>query len=171
MTVTSFKCPNCGADLQVEEGRTMCFCNYCGTQIHIDDGTIRVNITKRIVDEARLRELDLQEQNRIRQEANESQKEAEAKKKITNWWTAVVVCQAVFAIIFMLSISSGNADMSVPGIGGMVAAIILSIMRPDAYYLKEPPRPQSRFALFWALWIGGLCASLTLGGILAAPFS
>lgn len=33
----SLKCPECGANLSVEEGRTQVFCSYCGTKITINN--------------------------------------------------------------------------------------------------------------------------------------
>ena len=67
MKLTSMRCPSCGAEIQIPEGKPFFFCTFCGTQIHVEDGTIRVEITKnvnienRYVDVARLRQLELQE--------------------------------------------------------------------------------------------------------------
>ena len=35
----SLKCPECNANLEIEEGRKRCFCQYCGTKIMLDDGS------------------------------------------------------------------------------------------------------------------------------------
>ena len=76
------KCPSCGADIQIPEGKSLFFCTFCGTQIHVEDGTIHVEITKnvnienRYVNAARMRELELQEQERLRIE----QQQLEEKK-------------------------------------------------------------------------------------------
>lgn len=69
VTFNSIKCPECGANLEVEEGRKKIFCSYCGTQVLITDEN---EYTYRYVDEAgitrsendtkvRMRELDLEE--------------------------------------------------------------------------------------------------------------
>ena len=55
--IISLKCPECGATLDVEEGKKFYFCNYCGSKILIDDGN--TNNTNRIVDEARIREAEI----------------------------------------------------------------------------------------------------------------
>jgi ribosomal protein L37AE/L43A len=34
-------CPNCGAQIHAKEGRKFMYCEYCGTQIALDDGTQR----------------------------------------------------------------------------------------------------------------------------------
>ena len=58
MKTINVKCPNCGADLQFEEGGTNYFCQYCGSPVHIDDESLRI----RIVDEAALRKVELEKQ-------------------------------------------------------------------------------------------------------------
>lgn len=69
ITVNAVKCPSCGADLPVEEGREKIFCSFCGTPIvitnenehiyrHIDEAGIKQAETDRMV---RMRELDLEE--------------------------------------------------------------------------------------------------------------
>ena len=63
------KCPECGADLSIEEGRQQAFCTYCGAKVliqnenefiyrSIDEAKIRQAETNRIV---RMRELELEE--------------------------------------------------------------------------------------------------------------
>lgn len=69
VSFNSIKCPECGAKLDVEEGREKIFCSFCGTQVLIKDEN---EYTYRFVDEAgivrsdnntkvRMRELDLEE--------------------------------------------------------------------------------------------------------------
>ena len=45
MKVRALKCPSCGANISVEEGKDRCFCTYCGTPIIIDDETQRIKFT------------------------------------------------------------------------------------------------------------------------------
>lgn len=65
----SIKCPECGASLDVEEGRQQIFCSYCGTKVmvqndneyiyrHIDEAGIKQAETDRMI---RLREVELEE--------------------------------------------------------------------------------------------------------------
>ncbi len=72
MKIYEMKCKNCGADLKVSEDRQFIFCEYCGTKNLIEGGTIRseVNHTGTVTyrDEAKLRELELKEAERIREE-------------------------------------------------------------------------------------------------------
>ena len=37
MKIISLRCPQCGADLNVESSRQFIFCEYCGQKIYIDD--------------------------------------------------------------------------------------------------------------------------------------
>ncbi len=51
------KCPGCGADLTVkDENRDFMFCEYCGTKVRLDD----YQETHRYVDEARIKEAELE---------------------------------------------------------------------------------------------------------------
>ena len=58
MKVISLKCPECGASLSIEEGRTQCFCQYCGTKIMLDDER---SYTKTIhtIDDAKIRQAEI----------------------------------------------------------------------------------------------------------------
>ncbi len=69
ISITTVKCPECGASLEVEEGRQQCFCSYCGAKIiisneneyiyrHIDEAELKKAETSRMV---KMRELDMQE--------------------------------------------------------------------------------------------------------------
>ena len=72
MKVYELKCSNCGADLKVSADRKIIFCEYCGTKNLIDDEIIRSEVnhsgTVSYRDEAKLRELELKEAERIREE-------------------------------------------------------------------------------------------------------
>lgn len=71
MKLIILKCPSCGAQLSVEEGRDYTFCQYCGTKIilekdnvfiyrHIDDADIKRAETERII---KLKELEIEERS------------------------------------------------------------------------------------------------------------
>ncbi len=57
MKITALRCTACGADLQSEEINNLMFCPYCGTKLAMEDDNIE--ITNRIVDEARLKEAEI----------------------------------------------------------------------------------------------------------------
>lgn len=60
MKIKSLKCPECGANLEIEDGFTSCYCEYCGCKLILDSDkqecTINKNInnTTRIIDEAKI---------------------------------------------------------------------------------------------------------------------
>ena len=67
--LNSVKCPECGATLPIEEGRTQIFCSYCGTKVivtneneyiyrHIDEAEVKQAETDRMI---KLRELEMEE--------------------------------------------------------------------------------------------------------------
>lgn len=90
--IISLKCPECGADISIEEGHKQCFCQYCGAKILIDDGsTIH---TYRKVDEARIKEAEVDKLIRLK-ELEIKQKEAERKGKIK-----ILKIKAVLLLVF-----------------------------------------------------------------------
>lgn len=54
-------CPNCGANLSIDDNRDIFFCEYCGTKIRkeSDHAYTKVEQEIRYVDEARLKEAEL----------------------------------------------------------------------------------------------------------------
>lgn len=48
MKLKVLKCPECRANLEIEEGRTSCFCQYCGCKIILDDEKQEHTINKNI---------------------------------------------------------------------------------------------------------------------------
>lgn len=76
ITLNTIKCPQCGADLYIEEKREKIFCSYCGTQIlitndneyiyrHIDEAKIKQAETDRIV---KLKQIEMEEKRSFTKE-------------------------------------------------------------------------------------------------------
>ena len=70
---TAIKCPECGANLNIEENKSQMFCSYCGSKIimineneyiyhHIDDARIKQVETDRII---QLKKIELIEKKRV----------------------------------------------------------------------------------------------------------
>lgn len=61
----SVTCPNCGANLSVDENRDSFFCEYCGTQIVTNSGSLKIESTEKreihIVDHAKIEEIKFEE--------------------------------------------------------------------------------------------------------------
>ena len=58
MKLVQISCPNCNGSLTVDENSRIVNCQYCGAQLFLDDGTVRVEKTIRYYDEARIREAE-----------------------------------------------------------------------------------------------------------------
>lgn len=73
MKLYQLNCPACGATVEIEQDRKSMFCTYCGSQIHVNDGIKRVEITKNInyhktyTDEAKIREHERKEKIMLKQ--------------------------------------------------------------------------------------------------------
>lgn len=48
MKLQVFKCPECNANIEIDEARTTCFCHYCGCKILIDEDKTETTINKNI---------------------------------------------------------------------------------------------------------------------------
>ena len=87
MKLIAVKCPQCGADLQIEEDQRICFCEYCGCRILIDDVDERSeqsenhNSADRYIDETRVREAELQNERERRREEERRAKELVKEQK------------------------------------------------------------------------------------------
>lgn len=102
MKAYTINCPSCGANVNLEKDVPRCFCPYCGTQIIVDDGVQRSEVVYR--DEAKILELQLQEQARLRAIEEETKRKAEEEnsKKRQNHRFLI----AVFTYFF-ISLLSG----------------------------------------------------------------
>lgn len=72
LKMNSIKCPECEAILPLEEGRTQCYCSYCGAKIiitnenehiyrHINEAKVKQAETERLIE---LKRLELEEKKR-----------------------------------------------------------------------------------------------------------
>ena len=77
MKIIAYKCPPCGANLEIEQGRKEVFCSFRGTKLFIDDETrtmriennININNTIRYTNDAEvIREKNKLEMKKIEQE-------------------------------------------------------------------------------------------------------
>ena len=128
VSLTSVKCPDCGASLSVEEGRTQFFCSYCGAKViltneneyiyrHVDEAGVAQAETDRMI---KLRRLQMEE------------KEAKNRKK---WIVVWLVGSTVLMALGVLGFTIGN--------DGLIICMILALMTGMAgalYFLIIPPR-------------------------------
>lgn len=72
----SIRCPECGASLDIEEGRKQVFCSYCGAKIlvqneneyvlrYVDDAELKQTEADLMV---KMKQLDISEKKRLAEE-------------------------------------------------------------------------------------------------------
>jgi len=74
----SVKCPECGANLPMEEGRKEMFCSYCGTRVIMSNDNEHIY---RHIDEAAIKKAEAEKEIK-KSEAEKEIKKAEAQKEI-----------------------------------------------------------------------------------------
>lgn len=101
ITLTTVKCPDCGASLPIEEGREKIFCSFCGAQVqitnenehiyrHIDEAEVKQAETDRLI---RLKELEIEESRR---KQGDSLKNLLTKIWIGSIFVVAIICLAVW---------------------------------------------------------------------------
>lgn len=116
----SVKCPECGATLQIEDGRTKLFCSYCGSQIIV---TNENEYIYRHIDEAKIKEAELNQTVNLKKLEIIERKRAAAEKtkKIK---IIVSILMGILGIALMLS---GDGSNSITGILVLQAILLLWI--------------------------------------------
>ena len=100
MKLISMRCPHCGAELSIDMERRQAFCQYCGNMLLLDDENT-ININKRIVDEARLKEAEIRLKELEYQHEREIRQETIRKEQKRSFWISV----AVFVVVLLISVS------------------------------------------------------------------
>lgn len=130
MRLISMKCPECKANLSVEEGRKYCFCQYCGTKIMLEDD--RVNKTYYTYrNEARLRQAEIDREIALKKlEIEKIKVEQEEKRKNKNRKLKIVV--------------------------SIILAIVASVSGLLGYFFKDGILGLFAIMAFWILFLIGL---------------
>lgn len=97
----SIKCPECGASLDVEEGRQQIFCSYCGTKVMIQNDNEYVY---RHIDEASIRRSEVEAMLRMR-ELELKEKENERKHKGRR---IAYIVAAAFTVVGLIAMTFGG---------------------------------------------------------------
>lgn len=97
MKLISLTSPNCNANLDnIDPSRPFCYCQYCGTKIALDDGTIRKET--HIYDEAKIKETESSERVKMR----EMDLEREHSKQMNEILKYVLIFAAVLLAIGLI---------------------------------------------------------------------
>ena len=130
MKIQPIECPNCHATLKIDAGRKtpngVCYCQYCGSAISIDDEVKRSEHTYRKIDEARILEA---ENERIRiNHQRESEKmrldyeREERKKKMIK---KLIPFALIAVLVIFFSVRSAITNSRNEGIKEKVINIIV----------------------------------------------
>lgn len=85
MKLIAVKCPNCGANLECEEGMQKIFCKYCGTPVILDDESVNINVTNRIIDEAEVERVKLKRTQYEHEHERQIEEEKDFKTREEEW--------------------------------------------------------------------------------------
>ena len=135
MKTIAVKCPNCGADLSLEEGRTNYFCQYCGAPIHLDDESTKIRITQHYVDEAEVRRVELEKQKYedIRKNEIDLKQKKEEWNQMLKYY--LVALAGSFFLVFIFGSGPGFLSTLVTGLCSVIllfGGVGLFILRPKS---------------------------------------
>lgn len=117
----SIKCPECGATLDVEEGRQQLFCSYCGSKVIIQNDNEYIY---RHIDEAEMKNAETEQMVRLKQLEMIEKKRA-SNEKVKDFKIRVSVALGVVALI-AFGIGFAGAESLI--VVGMVAMLIIGYM-------------------------------------------
>ena len=117
MKMINLRCTNCGAELQIDAERNQAFCTYCGTKLLVDDESIQ--ITNRIIDEARLKEaeirlkeLEYQHEKELREETIRQEQKKSERISVIVFLIALAVSYSMNRSVFLLILIFGLVALS-----------------------------------------------------------
>ena len=122
--INSVKCPACGANIQVEEGKERIFCTYCGTQILI---TNENEYIYRNIDEAKIREVEAKKMLELKKLEMIEKKRAAAEKAKKN----KIIMSIIIAVIGIILLRAGAGPGVFFGLIFLEGIIYLLIMNDN----------------------------------------
>lgn len=108
----SIKCPECGASLDVEEGRQQIFCSYCGTKVMVQNDNEYIY---RHIDEASIKQAEADKIVQLRKLEIIERKRAEAAK----------VKRVKIIVSILMGIIGIGLMIAGAGMGGLVGLLVL----------------------------------------------
>ncbi|MGN1276412.1 MAG: hypothetical protein ACI4UK_05420 [Floccifex sp.] len=110
--INSVKCPSCGANLPIEEGRQQIFCSYCGTKVVV---TNENEYIYRHIDEAEIKNAEANQIVQLKKLEIIERKRAEAAK----------VKRVKIIISILMGIVGVGLMIAGAGMGGLVGLLVL----------------------------------------------
>ena len=128
------KCPECAADLSIEEGRTTAYCTYCGAKIMINNENEYIY---RRVDEARIREAEIERELMLK-ELEIQDKEFSRRRVIR---TAGFIIALVFVLVGIPLTLLGEIGYMLLSIGLCIGSCVLAFGGNDNRKRRRYLRP------------------------------
>ena len=132
ISLISVKCPDCGATLNIEEGRTQIYCQYCGANVFLRNENEHVY---RHIDEAGMAKAAADREVQLRQLELAQQKQLEATKgRSVRIGLGVVAAGAGVVMMVLGGLLGGAAEEAFFPVGFLVligAAFLLFFHRED----------------------------------------
>ncbi len=100
----SVKCPQCSANLQIENGRPFAFCTYCGTKVIINNENEHIY---RTIDEAGIRQADTERMIRLKELELEAKERENSRKIMIVAYFIALIFVAIGAIICIFNALAG----------------------------------------------------------------
>ena len=120
----SVKCPECGAALDIEEGRKQIFCSYCGSKVMIENENEHIY---RNIDEARIRQAETDRQVQLKKMEIIERKRAAAEKAKKTRLQLTVILVIVTLIFLGVGFGTDNLGLSMPGLAGVYILMFMWI--------------------------------------------
>ena len=157
MELIALQCKNCGGEITIEDDKKIVYCPYCGTQNYIDDGTRTV----KIVDEAKLEEVRLRQEEFLKRKASEEELNGIRDKKIKQrriWLVFMVLAHILIVIPIFLLMKNMDDTPSINLILGMlgyllIMPIIMGVTRPSIPSKKWDVKEKSKGKLILLFYI------------------
>ena len=152
MKLKSLYCPSCGGsiNIDIDSGRKTAFCIHCGQQIVIDDEVLRSEHTDVLIDQARIKEADVEAQLEVERygtfkvELENYHRRMAVRSIIGVIWGIVFFVVIIVAVICRFAISPGVSWMIGAGIGG--ALLIVGVLVLFIPSIKDT-RPRSPYEI------------------------
>lgn len=108
MKLTAAICPQCNGEIHITEETHQCYCSHCGTKIILNDASYTV--THRTIDEARIKEAEVNQQVQLGQ--LEIEKEKAKQKKTSFLFTLIVWFLSLIILIYLSVTTVDNVNFS-----------------------------------------------------------
>lgn len=132
----TIKCPECSADLQIEDGRDYAFCTYCGARVMIANDNEHIY---KMIDEARIKQAETDRMVRMR-ELDMDEKTSISKKVLVVIWLTVSIA---LVVVGMIGLGFNKEDM---GIMSLILGINVALWGAMGLFANDSKKKKKRKA-------------------------